>query len=70
MRETMWCRKIVRPIPEFLRQGLTPEELSFTIALGITLGVTPILGSTAQLYLLPDSMLCGMRNQLRSEIGK
>ena len=26
MRETVWCRKIVRPIPEFLRQGLTPES--------------------------------------------
>jgi hypothetical protein len=36
----------------FLRQGLTPERLSFTIALGITLGVTPILGSTVLLCTL------------------
>jgi uncharacterized protein (DUF2062 family) len=52
MRETVWRRKVVRPIIEFLRQGLTPEKLSFTIALGITLGVTPVLGSTALLCTL------------------
>lgn len=52
MRETVWRRKVVRPILEFLRQGLTPEKLSFTIALGITLGVTPVLGSTALLCTL------------------
>jgi len=46
MKETLWQSKIVRPILEFLRQGLTPEKLSFTIALGITLGVVPVLGST------------------------
>jgi hypothetical protein len=46
MRETVWRRKVVRPIVELLGHGLTPEKLSFTIALGITLGVTPVLGST------------------------
>jgi uncharacterized protein (DUF2062 family) len=52
MRETVWRRKVVRPILEFLRQGLTPEKLSFTIALGITLGVIPVLGSTVLLCTL------------------
>ena len=52
MRETLWRRKVVRPILEFFRQGLTPEKLSFTIALGITLGVIPVLGSTALLCTL------------------
>ncbi|MFP5206288.1 MAG: DUF2062 domain-containing protein [Acidobacteriota bacterium] len=52
MRETAWRRKVVLPIFEFLRQGLTPEKLSFTIALGITLGVTPVLGSTMLLCTL------------------
>jgi hypothetical protein len=52
MRETVWSRKVVRPILEFLRQGLTPEKLSFTIALGITLGVIPVLGSTVLLCTL------------------
>jgi uncharacterized protein (DUF2062 family) len=48
----MWRRKVVRPILELLGQGLTPEKLSFTIALGITLGVTPVLGSTVLLCTL------------------
>ena len=52
MSENLWRRKVVRPILEFLRQGLTPEKLSITIALGITLGVTPVLGSTALLCTL------------------
>jgi len=52
MRETVWRRKVVQPILEFLRQGLTPEKLSFTIALGITLGVIPVLGSTVLLCTL------------------
>lgn len=52
MSETVWHRKVVRPILEFLRQGLTPEKLSFTIALGVTLGVIPILGSTVLLCTL------------------
>jgi uncharacterized protein (DUF2062 family) len=52
MSETIWRRRVVRPILEFLRQGLTPEKLSITIALGITLGVTPVLGSTVLLCTL------------------
>ena len=52
MRDTVWRRKVVRPINEFLRQGLTPQKLSLTIALGITLGVIPVLGSTVLLCTL------------------
>lgn len=52
MKETVWHRKVVVPVLDFLRQGLTPEKLSFTIALGITLGVIPVLGSTLLLCTL------------------
>jgi uncharacterized protein (DUF2062 family) len=52
MSETLWRRKVVRPIVELLRQGLTPQKLSFTIALGIALGVIPVLGSTMLLCTL------------------
>ncbi|HEY1206823.1 MAG: DUF2062 domain-containing protein [Bryobacteraceae bacterium] len=52
MRESLWLRKVVQPLLELLRQGLTPEKIAFTIALGITLGVTPVLGSTALLCTL------------------
>lgn len=52
MSATLWHRKIVQPIIGFLRQGLTPEKLAFTLALGITLGVVPVLGSTMLLCTL------------------
>jgi hypothetical protein len=52
MREPLWRRKVVRPFLELLRQGLTPEKIAFTIALGITLGVTPVVGSTVLLCTL------------------
>jgi uncharacterized protein (DUF2062 family) len=39
-------RKIVTPILDLLRQGITPEKIALSIALGITLGVTPVIGST------------------------
>ncbi len=40
-------RWIVSPILEQLKRGITPEKLSWTIALGITLGIFPIMGSTS-----------------------
>jgi len=52
MSETFWGRRVVQPVAEFLRQGLTPQKLSFSIALGITLGVVPVLGSTVLLCTL------------------
>jgi uncharacterized protein (DUF2062 family) len=52
MKKSLWRRKVVQPLLELLRQGLTPEKIAFTIALGITLGVTPVLGSTALLCTL------------------
>lgn len=52
MSETLWRSKVVRPMIDLLRQGLTPQKLAITIALGITLGVIPVLGSTALLCTL------------------
>ncbi|MGA2115877.1 MAG: DUF2062 domain-containing protein [Bryobacteraceae bacterium] len=45
-------RRIVIPILDLLRQGITPEKIALSIALGITLGVTPVLGSTTILCFL------------------
>jgi len=44
-------RWIVNPIREQLKRGTTPEKLSWTIALGITLGIFPIMGSTSLVCL-------------------
>lgn len=40
-------RWIVNPILDQLKRGITPEKLSWTIALGVTLGIFPIMGSTS-----------------------
>ncbi|MGH8505753.1 MAG: DUF2062 domain-containing protein [Stenotrophobium sp.] len=45
-------RRLVEPIQLQLRQGITPEKIALTIALGAVLGVFPILGSTM--------LLCGL----------
>jgi hypothetical protein len=40
-------RWVVEPIINQLKRGITPEKLSWTIALGVTLGIFPIMGSTS-----------------------
>ncbi len=39
-----WQRRVVAPIRAQLVQGTTPEEVALTLALGIVLGIFPILG--------------------------
>ena len=52
MRAGFFRRRIVIPILDLLSQGITPEKIALSIALGITLGVTPVLGSTSILCFL------------------
>jgi len=52
MRAGFLRRRIAIPILDLLRQGITPEKIALSIALGITLGVTPVLGSTSILCFL------------------
>lgn len=51
-RESFWKRRVVAPILAQLRQGVSPEKLALTVALGFVLGVFPILGSS--------TLLCGL----------
>ncbi|MBI2428154.1 MAG: DUF2062 domain-containing protein [Ignavibacteriales bacterium] len=44
-------RALVVPLVGFLKQGLSPEKLALSVALGVTLGIFPLLGST--------TILCG-----------
>ena len=44
-------QKLVNLIRDQLKQGTTPQKMALTIALGLTLGVFPILGSTTILCL-------------------
>ena len=45
-------RRLVRPILDLLRQGVTPEKIALSIALGIALGVFPLIGATTILCAL------------------
>jgi len=49
MKEGFFHRRIVRPVLELLRQGVTPEKLALSLALGAALGVFPALGWTTSL---------------------
>jgi uncharacterized protein (DUF2062 family) len=52
MSEASFSRRLVRPILDLLRQGVTPEKLALSLALGVLLGVFPVLGSTTALCAL------------------
>lgn len=43
---SFWKRRIVAPIAGQLRQGITPEKIALSIALGGVLSIFPILGAT------------------------
>lgn len=42
---SLWQRRVVTPILAQLRQGITPEKIALTLALGGVLGIFPILGA-------------------------
>jgi uncharacterized protein (DUF2062 family) len=44
-----WQRRVVAPILAQLRQGITPQKVALTLALGAVLGIFPILGATTLL---------------------
>lgn len=52
VKEGFFRRRIARPIVELLRQGETPEKMALSLALGVALGVFPILGTTTALCAL------------------
>ena len=48
-REGFWRRRVLAVILQQLRQGITPDRIALTIALGAMLSVFPILGATTLL---------------------
>jgi uncharacterized protein (DUF2062 family) len=57
MKEGFFHRRLVRPILDLLRQGVTPEKIALSLALGMALGVFPVLGSTTALCALAALVL-------------
>jgi len=49
--KSLW-KKLWNKLVEFLKQGMSPEKMAFTCALGVVLGILPIWGVTTFLCLL------------------
>lgn len=49
MKDGFIQRRMVRPILELLKQGVTPEKMALSLALGAAFGVFPALGWTTSL---------------------
>jgi uncharacterized protein (DUF2062 family) len=50
-------RRLVTPVLDLLRQGVTPEKVAAAIAIGAILGIFPVLGSTMLLCTLASVVL-------------
>jgi uncharacterized protein (DUF2062 family) len=48
----LWHRRVVAPILAQLKQGITPEKIALTLALGVALGIFPILGASTLLCVI------------------
>ncbi|MGB8322372.1 MAG: DUF2062 domain-containing protein [Candidatus Acidiferrum sp.] len=49
MNEGFLHRRLFRPVLDLLKQGVTPEKLALSLALGAVVGVFPALGWTTML---------------------
>jgi uncharacterized protein (DUF2062 family) len=52
VKEGSFWQRIRQLILELLRQGVTPEKMALSLALGVALGVFPVLGTTTALCAL------------------
>lgn len=50
-------KRFVQPFIDLLGQGITPRKVALTIALGVAIGVIPILGSTTLLCAIAAGAL-------------
>ena len=48
-RPSVWQRRVVQPIVAQLTQGVTPDRIALTLAVGVTCGLFPFLGLTTAL---------------------
>ncbi len=49
VRQDFIYRRLVQPVVALLTQGVTPEKIALSLAMGIGLGIFPVLGSTTLL---------------------
>ena len=63
----MWQRWIVNPVKGLLRRGADPERLAWSLALGVVVGVNPLLGSTTVAVLALAAVF--RLNLVASQVG-
>jgi uncharacterized protein (DUF2062 family) len=56
-KRKFWQRWLVDPITRQLTQGVTPQKIALTIAIGAALALFPILGTTTTLCVLAGIFL-------------
>jgi uncharacterized protein (DUF2062 family) len=54
---SLWERKILKPITARLKQGLSHEKIALSIAMGVTIGIFPVLGATTGLCTIAAFVL-------------
>ena len=54
--ESFLRRRLVRPVLNLLRQGITPGRLALSLAFGCTIGIFPALGLTSLLCIVVAAM--------------
>lgn len=57
MAETLLRRHLVGPFLALLQQGITPEKVALSIALGVVCGLFPIMGATTLLCIAAASAM-------------
>jgi uncharacterized protein (DUF2062 family) len=48
----LFQRRVLLPLRDLLRQGITPEKVALSVACGVVLGVFPVIGATTILCAL------------------
>jgi uncharacterized protein (DUF2062 family) len=54
---TFWQRRVVDPVVKQMTQGISPEKIALTLAVGSACGVFPVPGTTTILCLLAGILL-------------
>ena len=62
-KESWWRRWLVAPVVAQLTHGTSPDKVAWTIALGMVLGVFPVMGTTTLVCLL-IGLLFGLNQPL------
>jgi uncharacterized protein (DUF2062 family) len=50
--KNFFYRRLVQPLLDLLKQGVTPEKLALSVALGVVIGIFPAIGWTTALCAL------------------